>query len=83
MSDLISTKLGPCSKCGDYLKPCRCLLEARIGELEADRASETKRARLYLKAFSKLRDAATKSLAETTIPHLAYLKQALRDTEGV
>jgi hypothetical protein len=23
-------KLGPCSKCGDYLKPCRCALEAEL-----------------------------------------------------
>jgi hypothetical protein len=28
-------KLGPCSKCGDYRKPCWCSLEAENKELRA------------------------------------------------
>jgi hypothetical protein len=29
-------KLGPCSKCGDYVKPCRCSLEAEVKALKAE-----------------------------------------------
>jgi hypothetical protein len=28
--------LGPCSKCGDYVKPCRCSLEAEVKALKAE-----------------------------------------------
>jgi hypothetical protein len=31
-----SVKLGPCTKCGDYVKPCRCSLEAEVKALKAE-----------------------------------------------